>query len=222
MERVAKRLGFSRASSYQRYEDDEKFTKPYLPRELGEKLAKVFTGLGSPPITSAEVMALCGGSVITLPLQSATSRLVEVIAVVEAGAWREEVEIPKEEREVYPLPPLPGFENSTVYGLRVRGSSMNLIFPDKCIVYFVSASDLPPSEGSYVVVRAQRGGLYETTLKQLGRDDRGRQMLYPRSSDPRHQTPIRPDAVGAETIEIIGVVVGKFETVPVSPIQART
>ena len=33
---------------------------------------------------------------------------------------------------------------------------------------------------------------------------------------------IRPDAVGAETIEIIGVVVGKFETVPVSPIQART
>lgn len=50
----------------------------------------------------------------------------------------------------------------------------------------------------------------------------GAQALFPRSSDPRHQTPIRPGSVGAETVQIIGVVVGKFEAMPIAQIPLRT
>lgn len=220
MAEAAKRSGMKGASSYQRYEDDTKFTRNYLPTDIAEKLARAFVGRGSPPILHAEVMELTGVTVLASPNGVGNTRQVEVVAVVEAGAWREAVELPQEEREYYPLPPLPGYERMTVFGLRVRGNSMNLVFPDGCIVYFVRVEELPAAEGNYVVVAAQKGGLYETTLKELKRDDRGRVALFPRSTDPRHQAPIYPDKVGADAVQIIGVAVGKFEAIP-SPLGVR-
>lgn len=172
MEQAARRAGWRRASSWQRYEDDELFTRPYLPREIGEKVARALVGLGSPPIPEQEVMELTGATMLRSPIDGIRSRQVEVIAVVEAGAWREAVELPLEEREYYPLPPLPGLERTPIYGLRVRGSSMNQVFPDGSVVYFAKVEDLSATDGCYVVVSAQRGDLYETTLKQLGRDSR--------------------------------------------------
>ena len=102
MEQAAKRAGWRRASSWQRYEDDQLFTRPYLPREIGERVVRALVGLGSPPVTEHEVMELSGASMIRSPLDGGRSRQVEVIAVVEAGAWREAVELPQEEREYYP------------------------------------------------------------------------------------------------------------------------
>lgn len=221
MGQIAKRAGWRQASSYQRYEDDRLFTQPYLPIRIAEKIARALVGQGSPPITEAEVMELTGVTVLRSAAGTNRSRSVEVIAVVEAGAWREAVELPLEEREYYPLPALPGLERYDVFGLRVRGSSMNEVFPDGSIVYFVKAEDLPAAEGSYVVVTAKRGDLYETTLKQLGRDSKGAPALFPRSKDPRHQRPIYPKKTGAESVEVFGVVVGVFQQMPLPPAPRR-
>ena len=60
MAAAAKALGYKNASSYQHYENPDLFRKKYLPFEIAEKLAKLFMGRGTPPITTAEVMALAG------------------------------------------------------------------------------------------------------------------------------------------------------------------
>ena len=46
------------ASTYASYED--KYRKPYLPLELAKQLEAVLVGLGAPPITSNDVLALAG------------------------------------------------------------------------------------------------------------------------------------------------------------------
>jgi hypothetical protein len=88
---------------------------------------------------------------------------------------------------------------------------MNTVYPEGSIAFFVKPEVLVPADGHIVVVVSRRGDLYETTLKELGRDSKGKPALFPRSTDPRHQTPIYPAKVGAESVEVIGVAVGKFE-----------
>jgi hypothetical protein len=63
MAEAAAALGRKTASGYQHYEDPRKFTKLYLPREMLEKLAPLFTGRaakGQVPVTAEEVWALGG------------------------------------------------------------------------------------------------------------------------------------------------------------------
>jgi hypothetical protein len=63
MAEAAAACGYKTASGYQHYEDP-KFTRPYLPREILEKLVPLFTGRagkGEVPVTAAEVWALAGG-----------------------------------------------------------------------------------------------------------------------------------------------------------------
>lgn len=63
MAEAAAACGYKAASSYQHYEDPKKFVKLYLPRELLDKLAPLFTGRaakGEIPATADEVWALGG------------------------------------------------------------------------------------------------------------------------------------------------------------------
>lgn len=60
IDRFAKTLGFAGGSSYQRYEDPEKFNKQTLPLALVHKLIKHVVGMGEPPIQEAEIYALAG------------------------------------------------------------------------------------------------------------------------------------------------------------------
>lgn len=55
---LADAAGYKGASSYQRYEDPDRFHKPYLPLELVEAIAPLLVGKGVPPITSDEVYSL--------------------------------------------------------------------------------------------------------------------------------------------------------------------
>lgn len=57
---LATLMGFAGGSSIQHYEDSTKFTKKYLPLDIAERFANAFAGLGDPPITYEEVMALAG------------------------------------------------------------------------------------------------------------------------------------------------------------------
>ena len=60
MEFVAKAVGYRRASSYQRYEDPNKYKKQFLSPDLVSALRKVLVGQGTPPITDEEVRSLAG------------------------------------------------------------------------------------------------------------------------------------------------------------------
>jgi SOS-response transcriptional repressor LexA len=218
---AARRGGWAQASSYHRYEDQSRFTRKWLPMDVAERLSNAFVGLGNPQITTGEILALTQPAVARSTRVVGPSRVVEVIAVVEAGVWREAVELPHEEREYFPMPNLPGYEGVEVFGLRVRGASMNLIYPEGSIAFFVRPEDLPPADGHTVVVVKKRGDLYETTLKELGRDKKNKVVLFPRSNDPRYQMPIYPGNQGAESVEIIGVAIGKFELMS-APARSRS
>lgn len=53
-------MGFSDASSVQRYFKDGSRNGKYLPQDLVEKFAKAFVGLGTPEITESDVWQLVG------------------------------------------------------------------------------------------------------------------------------------------------------------------
>lgn len=214
MEQAARAAGWRARSGWQRYEDEQLFTKRYLPVEIAERIARALVGRGNPQVTPEEIMALTGPRVLTYTNSGHGFRQVRVIGLVEAGVWREAVELPSEDQEVFPMPALAGYENIEVFGLRVSGPSMNKIFPDGSIAYFVRVPDAEPMVDDIVVVVAKRGPLYETTLKQMGRDKRGRVALYPRSTDPRFHDPVFPDEAGADEVSVIGVAVGKYEPIP--------
>lgn len=58
MEKLARRLGYKGASSYQRYESLDR--AEYLDFDLAERIADAIAGSGSPPITRNEVLELAG------------------------------------------------------------------------------------------------------------------------------------------------------------------
>jgi len=68
-------------------------------------------------------------------------------------------------------------------------------------------------EGDHVVVRVRKGAMAETTLKEVVVAPDGVE-LWPRSTDPAYQTPIKLKNVrdADEGPEIIGVVVGAFSS----------
>lgn len=60
MERLARECGYKGASSYQRYENADQYTKPLLPVPLAIKIADALAGRGDPAVTREDVLALAG------------------------------------------------------------------------------------------------------------------------------------------------------------------
>lgn len=137
-------------------------------------------------------------------------RMVGVIGEVRAGVF---AAIPAEEPEPWELVPvnLPEYQRAHLFALRVAGPSMNQYYPDGSLVIVCPAHEAGIRERDHVVVRRWRGGLAETTLKEV-MVERGGIVLWPRSSDPAFQEPIRLETArdADEGPEIIGVVVGSF------------
>tara|TARA_Y100000310_G_scaffold207333_1_gene207832 strand:+ start:1862 stop:2521 length:660 start_codon:yes stop_codon:yes gene_type:complete len=123
-----------------------------------------------------------------------------IVGIVEAGAWRVVVEddsAPTESVEAFPDARYPGIER---FALRVRGPSMDKVFPDGAVVTCVKLIDINrnPLDGEYVVVHRRRpGGLTEATVKQCIRKN-GKVYLWPRSSHPDHQQPLDIESSGED------------------------
>jgi hypothetical protein len=60
MEAMAKTLDFKGASSYQRYENPETFTKDVLPAHIIQKMMTRLIGKGDPAIAKSDILALAG------------------------------------------------------------------------------------------------------------------------------------------------------------------
>jgi phage repressor protein C with HTH and peptisase S24 domain len=135
------------------------------------------------------------------------ARTVQVVGIVEAGAWREEDPLGAKLGSV----PAVGSQGAGdgVFALKVAGNSMNRYYEDGSFVIVQPWHGGPMPVGKRVVVRrARRDGLYEMTVKELVQGSNGLE-LWPRSDDPRHQTPVPFEGDEAITVELVGRVIAK-------------
>lgn len=142
--------------------------------------------------------------------------MATVIGNVQAGEWVEAIEWAPDQQFQVQLPTPRHWSGDTVQGFVVKGSSMDLIYPEGSIVFAIPtiANEIQPGAGDRVVVqRVDKNGLFEVTLKELklGRD--GKLWLWPRSTDPNFQAPIQlPEPGDSQIAEvaITGLVVASF------------
>lgn len=129
---AAKALGYKTASSYQHYEDPTKFTRPYLPREMIEKLLPLFVGRaidGETPVTADEVWALGGyvqppigeKPIIVYPDPTRDKTLIPVYSAAQGGQGHVIIDFnPIEEAR----PPEELVRVRNAYGILIVGDSM--------------------------------------------------------------------------------------------------
>lgn len=148
---------------------------------------------------------------------------IEVVGEVQAGVWRVATELPQDERTIIPVVGVPGYGGVKLAGLKVVGSSMDMLYPDGSFVIVASSADTDVRHGDRVVVYRAKGELQEASIKEVRVGDDGRIGLWPRSSSPEHQEPIYLDDDDQNGPEIAYVVVGRYsmEDRPPPPIQFR-
>lgn len=209
---TAKRAAEAMGASVATYLQHENGTRGY-PSVKAERYARFFR-------TTPEWLLYGRGDkpkdeVPGLPVNRVT-RLVRVLGEVQAGAWTEAPEEASLE-EVVPVY-LAGFEGAQLFALRIKGPSMDRFYPHGTMVIVCPAAEIGVREGDHVVVRRHKGSLCETTIKEVAKD-KGGIVLWPRSTDPAFQEPMRlaaaRDAADQDGPEIIGVVVSSYVVRPV-------
>lgn len=96
----------------------------------------------------------------------------------------------------------------------VEGESMNVIIPAGRYVHVVDAIEMgyAPSHGDIVIVERRRmgGHLRERTIKEVKINGRGVE-LWPRSTDPKYQSPVvLSDSDETTEVCIVGKVIGVY------------
>lgn len=170
LEELARRMGYRRASSIQRYESPADFRGQYLSMGVTTKLVKAVVGLGNPPISEREVLAL-GGPLLVRPIE----RLLPVISFVQAGQWSSAMD---------PYSAGDGFAeiradmpvSAHAFALEIRGTSMLSRFEegDRIII----DPEVEPMPGDFVVAKQDTEDA--ATFKQYrprGTDNRGKPVI---------------------------------------------
>jgi transcriptional regulator with XRE-family HTH domain len=137
-------------------------------------------------------------------------RAVRVRSYVEAGRFDVTPEWNEEDWYDITIPDDPDLRPYKLFGAKVRGPSMNKLYPEGTVVIFTSMIDRPEQllvGKRYVVEREQSDGMREATVKTLWRDETGKFCLIPESTDPRHQQPIDIQGSEGDTVRIVGRVV---------------
>jgi transcriptional regulator with XRE-family HTH domain len=141
-------------------------------------------------------------------------RRVPVVGEVAAGVWRETVSKSLDEVVDYLPIDVLGYERADLRAYRVVGPSMNLVYPEGRFVVVAHPAEAGLRVGDYVIVERHRGSdLVEITLKEFSATVDGAIELWPRSSHPEFQEPIRLNdrGEGDQTMpQIIGVVVADY------------
>lgn len=137
-----------------------------------------------------------------------------VIGEVQAGVFKTAWQKERDEWEAFTgIPDLVAPVND-LFGLKVVGDSMNLVYPEgtilECCQYF--GNDVIPAGKRVIVQRFRRDGTVEATVKELARDEHGHEWLVPRSTNPVHQA-FRgddPESLDVVRVEIVAVVVASI------------
>lgn len=136
-----------------------------------------------------------------------------VTGEVQAGAFRPAVEWDQTDWYAVDVPVPPRFRGRAK-ALAVRGTSMNVDYPEGSVAIWVDMLDFrPPQHGDDVVVYSVcQDDLIEATIKEFRVDEKGVKWLWPRSHDPLHQAPVEIHNPGDRIKEIIiqGLVIGSY------------
>jgi SOS-response transcriptional repressor LexA len=140
---------------------------------------------------------------------SDTKKGIVVMGAVQAGNFVEAVEWPEEKQYLVNTPKMAEYQGMEHLALEVRGDSMNEVYPPNSVVICVRVVDLEREirDGERVVVLSHQGALTEATVKELRTDAEGARWLWPRSTSPAHQSPVRVDS---HDLEVMALVVGSY------------
>lgn len=143
---------------------------------------------------------------------------IMVIGSVQAGVFRDALEWPEDDRYAVVVPIESPEVAARCFGLVVDGPSMNKVYPDGVIVIVCPLSyyQAPLRTNDRVLVKRIRGDVVEATIKELEIKD-GRAHLWPRSTDPRYQSPVdinwpyvSAQKAALDSVEICGIVVSSI------------
>lgn len=156
--------------------------------------------------------------------------LLSVRYKVQAGHWYEMDAAEEPDQISHAVTPDPRFANWPQWLEEVRGDSANKRIQPGQYVHVVDAIEMgyAPQQGNWVVVERRRnqGAERERSLKQVELRPDGRVELWPRSTNPRWNEPLRLNsggprivAVSGETapqgeeveVEIVGLVIGVYD-----------
>ncbi len=160
---------------------------------------------------------VAGQEVQTEELNTLAVQQVYRIGFVEAGAWTEAVQLPRDEWRPVNYPINDNLRKRNVFALGVRGSSMNKIFPPErttlICLDIADYCDMVPEgiqNGDFIIAqRVSNDGKYEATVKRYNRLDDNTVVLEAMSTDPRYTNII----VGSESCEYqITAVVIDYQT----------
>jgi len=140
---------------------------------------------------------------------------VKCVGFVQAGDWREAVELPEDEQYTVNVPPDMRFRDIEVFALEIRGDSMNLRYADKSLLIcskYDPVNDRLPFGKRVIVQRRSEQGLIEATCKELIIDEDGKGWLKPDSNNPAHSS-IRftQNDDGEDDTQIIAVVLASYQ-----------
>lgn len=155
------------------------------------------TGKGSPQAIPSEILA--------------DLTEVAIVGGVQAGVFSDALSFDGDVQLAVPKLPF-----SHIFGLEVRGDSMDLAYSPGSFVICTPLADYTNEvkSGDHVVVERQRRGEHEYTLKEITRDLAGRVWLNPKSTNDTHQ-PIMfdsetPTEDPSEIVAIHSVVVSDY------------
>ena len=140
-----------------------------------------------------------------------------VIGRVQAGNWQKAVTfIDEADTSIVPcvLPPHIASKGTRapVFGLSVKGDSMDKVFPEGSVLICLPLYEMSGKikDGDYVVVhRIDPDGLYEATCKQYRLVD-GEMWLAPRSNNPSHMPINGKNTDNGVQVEVVAVVGGFY------------
>lgn len=196
---LARKLGTNR-QNVSRWASGEIGIKPAVAKRIAEILT-----------VSAESLVMREpAKELDVPLRP---QYVHVRGTIAAGVWLEHDDAP----QMTDVVPIIGGRWSALeqWGYRVSGPSVDMlrIFDGDyviCVPYFDARRW--PTQDDVVVVERRRGHTIERTVKQLVVTPNGCE-LWPRSSDPRFQSPLQVNRQGegteddGTTVEIVGLVI---------------
>ena len=140
-----------------------------------------------------------------------------VIGRVQAGNWQKAVTfIDEADTSIVPcvLPPHIAAKGTRapVFGLSVKGDSMDQVFPEGSVLICLPLYEMrgPVKDGDYVIVhRINPDGLFEATCKQYRLVD-GEMWLAPRSNNPSHGPNNGKNTGDGVQVEVAAIVFGHY------------
>jgi SOS-response transcriptional repressor LexA len=184
-----------------------------LAKEAGITQADLVAAIEEGKVTASDGKPNPSAPLSVVTLVSSFSP-VRVVGAVQAGAWLEALQWDEEQTYLVSIPIPPAYAPYPIFGLEVRGPSMNELYPHKSVVFCVRFLDLQrePRSGERVVVYRRSDDLMESTLKEFIVDDKGVKWLRPRSTSPEFQKSwrVHESAREEQEFEVHALVIGSY------------